>query len=55
MNGQAPSGEDNTTFNSLNGKGLVPSASENPNTFAWYNLVKKFSEPVRNTWTGAGA
>ncbi len=36
-------------------KAKVPSASEFPNTFAWFVLVNRFSDAARNSWTGAQA
>jgi len=35
-------------------KGSPPNPEHNPNVFAWFCLVGKFSEAIRGTW-GAGA
>jgi len=31
----------------------VPKAETHPNTFAWFVLIHRFSEVIRNSWTGA--
>jgi|TARA_B110000305_G_C19270738_1_gene554351 translation elongation factor EF-1beta len=35
-------------------KSASPSAETHPNVFAWFCLVWKFSEAVRNSWPAAG-
>jgi hypothetical protein len=36
-------------------KNSPPSAETHPHTFAWFVLVQRFNESVRNTWGGAAA
>lgn len=36
-------------------KNTVPSAATHPNTFAWFVLVHRFSDAIRNSWAGAQA
>ena len=31
----------------------MPKAETHPNTFAWFVLMHRFSEAIRNSWTGA--
>ena len=50
LGGQVPGSEDNATFNTLKGK--VIDVEKYPCVFAWYNLVSRFTEAVRESWTG---
>ncbi len=34
-------------------KNSPPSAETHPHSFAWFALVQRFQEPVRNTWAAA--
>ena len=34
-------------------KNTVPSPATHPNTFAWWVLVHRFSDAIRNSWAGA--
>ena len=46
-----PTGADKDAFELV--KATVPSAESHPNTFAWFVLVQRFHESVRNTWAAA--
>lgn len=50
---QLPTGADRDTFEQL--KESPPSAETHPNLFAWFYLIFKFSESIRNSWGGASA
>ena len=51
LGGDMPSKEDAERFAALGNK--APYAETHPNTFAWYTLVARFSQEVRDTWTVA--
>ena len=53
LGGQLPSGEDRELWLELGGQ--VPSPDTHPNTFAWWALVSRFTDDVRNGWKDAGA
>jgi hypothetical protein len=36
-------------------KNTVPSAATHPNTFAWFVLIHRFNDAIRNSWGGAQA
>jgi hypothetical protein len=36
-------------------KSSSPSAETHPNVFAWFYLVKRFTDDVKKTWGGAAA
>ncbi len=50
---QQPSAQDRDTYQQLKGTKLTTDA--NPNVFAWFYLVAKFSDAVTATWGGAAA
>lgn len=50
---QLPTAVDRDTFEQI--KTSSPSAETHPNVFAWFYLVKRFSDAVRATWGGAAA
>ena len=52
LGGALPTNADKEAFDKIT---QAPSAEAHPNTFAWYCLVAKFAEPVRNSWTAAQA
>ena len=52
LGGQQPSKDDAEAFNSLN---ECPDADTHPNASAWYSLVSRFTESVRNSWTATSA
>ena len=52
FNRQLPTGVDRDTFEQM--KTTSPSAETHPNVFAWFTLVKRFTDAVRATW-GASA
>jgi hypothetical protein len=35
-------------------KNSPPSAETHPNSFAWFVLIQRFHESVRNSWAAAG-
>ena len=51
LGGQQPSKEDAEQFVSMSGK--APSVDTHPNAFAWYALVGRFTDDVRNSWAAA--
>ena len=53
VGGQTPSNADTDAFTKLVESDLR--ADTHPNVFAWFTLVYKFSEAVRNSWTAAAA
>ena len=53
LGGDQPSKEDAEQFTAL--AGAMPSVDSHPQAFAWYNLVAKFTEAVRGSWTEAKA
>ena len=50
---QAPTAADKEAFEAL--KKSTPSAETHPHVFAWFCLCSKFSDAVKNSWTGADA
>ena len=50
---QAPTAADKEAFEAL--KKSTPSAETHPHVFAWFCLCSKFSDAVKNSWTGAAA
>ena len=53
VGGQSPTVADNEAFQALASANL--SAESHPFAFAWFCLVSKFSDAVRNSWPAAGA
>ena len=53
VGGQNPSSADKETFEAMKTQEL--SAESHPHAFAWFCLVWKFSDQVRNGWAAAGA
>ena len=53
VGGQQPSAADKEAYESL--KAGTVSAETHPHTFAWFCLVFKFSDAVKNSWPAAGA
>jgi len=51
LGGQMPSKDDKEEFANLNGK--CPNVDTHPNAFAWFSLVGKFTDAVKDTWTAA--
>ena len=51
LGGDMPSKEDAERFAALGGN--EPNAETHPNTFAWFTLVARFSQGVRESWTEA--
>eukprot|EP00356_Strombidium_inclinatum_P012754 CAMPEP_0170491452 /NCGR_PEP_ID=MMETSP0208-20121228/11037_1 /TAXON_ID=197538 /ORGANISM="Strombidium inclinatum, Strain S3" /LENGTH=216 /DNA_ID=CAMNT_0010767029 /DNA_START=11 /DNA_END=661 /DNA_ORIENTATION=- len=51
VGGQAPTDADKTAFEALKSADL--SAETHPNVFAWFCLVSKFTDAVRNSWAAA--
>ena len=51
LGGQMPSKDDKEEFANLNGK--APNVDTHPNAFAWFSLVGKFTDAVKDTWTAA--
>ena len=49
---QLPTGADKDTFEQI--KSSPPSTETHPNLFAWFYLVAKFTDNVRNSWAAAG-
>ena len=50
---QQPTLADKEAFEQL--KNSPPSAHSHPHTFAWFVLVRRFTDAVRNLWGGAAA
>jgi hypothetical protein len=50
---QLPTGADKDAYESV--KNSPPSAETHPHTFAWFVLVHRFHESVRNSWAAAQA
>jgi hypothetical protein len=48
---QLPSSADKEAYELV--KNNVPKAETHPNTFAWFVLIHRFSETIRNSWAGA--
>lgn len=48
---QQPSSQDSETYQQLKAGDVT--ADAHPNVFAWYHLVRKFTDAVRGTWGGA--
>ena len=53
VGGQAPTAADKDAFEAM--KTASPSAETHPNVFAWFCLVWKFSDAVRNSWVAGAA
>ena len=51
LGGQQPSKDDAEKFTAMGGN--APSADTHPEAYAWFTLVGRFSEEVRNSWTAA--
>ena len=49
---QQPTAADKEAYEQL--KSNPPSAQTHPNTFAWFVLVGRFTDAVRNSWTAGG-
>ena len=52
LGGLQPSADDREAFKSLNG--AVPSPTSHPHLFAWYSIVSKYTDKVKQTWKKAG-
>lgn len=50
---QLPTAQDRDTYEQM--KNETPSAETHPNVFAWFCLIKRFTDAVRATWGGAAA
>lgn len=48
---QLPTGADKDAYESV--KSSPPSAETHPHTFAWFVLVSRFHDSVRNSWAAA--
>jgi len=48
-----PTAVDRETFEKM--KDTIPAAETHPNVFAWFCLVRRFTDAVRGTWAGAAA
>jgi hypothetical protein len=48
---QLPSAADKEAYELV--KNNVPKAETHPNTFAWFVLIHRFNETLRNSWAGA--
>ena len=53
LGGQQPSKDDKEAFAGLNG--ACPNVDTHPNAFAWFSLVGKFTDAIRDSWTAAAA
>ena len=51
--GQAPTAADKEAFEALKTQNIRP--DQHPHTFAWFCLVSKFSDGIKNTWPAGGA
>ena len=51
LGGQQPSKDDKEAFAGLNG--VAPNVDTHPNAFAWFSLVSKFTDSIRDSWTAA--
>lgn len=49
---QNPTAADKETYEQV--KSSPPTAETHPNLFAWFYLVMKFTDNVRNSWAAAG-
>jgi elongation factor 1-beta len=54
VGGQTPTSADKDAFEALSKSGMI-SAETHPNVFAWFTLVSKFSDAVKNTWAAGAA
>jgi len=54
VGGQMPTAADKEAFEAVSKAGMI-SAETHPNVFAWFTLVSKFSDAVKNTWAAGGA
>lgn len=50
---QQPTAADREAYEAI--KNTVPNVATHPNTFAWFVLVHRFSDAIRNSWAGAQA
>lgn len=50
---QAPNNVDRETYEQL--KSSPPTAAAHPHTFAWFYLIARFNDSVRNTWVAPQA
>jgi hypothetical protein len=50
---QLPTAADREAYENL--KNTPPSVATHPNTFAWFVLLHRFSDAIRNSWAGAQA
>lgn len=53
VGGQAPTNADKDAYEAVKSSDIKPET--HPNLFAWFCLVSKFSDAVRNSWTEAAA
>lgn len=52
LGGQQPSAADREAYEA--NKGTVPDVAQFPHAFAWWCLVAKFTDAVRESWAAAG-
>lgn len=50
---QLPTGADKEAFDLI--KGNAPNVETHPHTYAWFCLVNKFHDSVRNSWAAGAA
>ena len=50
---QLPTAADREAYDQV--KNNVPNVATHPNTFAWFVLIHRFSDAIRNSWAGAQA
>ena len=53
VGGQAPTAADKEAWEAVKTENIRP--DQNPHTFAWFCLVSKFSDAIKNTWPAGGA
>ena len=52
LGGQKPCADDNLAVNEIKAAAAPPRAETHPNAFAWWSFASKFTDAIRNTWTG---
>ena len=50
---QQPTAADRDAYEAI--KNTIPNVATHPNTFAWFVLIHRFSDAIRNSWAGAQA
>ena len=53
VGGQAPTSADKDAYEALKSQNIKP--DQHPHTFAWFCLVSKFSDAIKNTWPAGAA